>query len=244
MKIGITERGDASIDYSWMEKMNTVDGAILITKNVTDEFINNVMQFKDIVILHATITGFGGTVIEPNVMMPSKSLKQITKLIESGFDKNHIVVRIDPVIPTPKGIITARDVIMAAYNIGLRRFRLSVIDMYPHVIERYNSLGIRLPFDGFTASDAQFASLNKMLLELRQRFQYIAIESCAEPMLTATERIGCVSDRDAKIIGIDELPEPNENRQRSNCLCSSCKVELLNNKHRCPNKCLYCYWKD
>lgn len=39
MRIGITERGDASIDYSWVDKVSNIDGAILITKNLTDKFI-------------------------------------------------------------------------------------------------------------------------------------------------------------------------------------------------------------
>lgn len=47
MKIGITERGDASIDYQWKGKLPSVDGAILITKNLTDQFIDTVIfSFK------------------------------------------------------------------------------------------------------------------------------------------------------------------------------------------------------
>ena len=38
--IGITERGDAAIDYSWIRKLDSVDGAILITKNVSQMFRN------------------------------------------------------------------------------------------------------------------------------------------------------------------------------------------------------------
>ena len=65
MKIGITERGDASIDYGWEEKLDMVDGAVLITKNITDYFISRILPLKEKVILHATITGFGGSILEP-----------------------------------------------------------------------------------------------------------------------------------------------------------------------------------
>lgn len=37
MKIGITERGDPSIDFTWTKKLDKVDGAILITKNLTGQ---------------------------------------------------------------------------------------------------------------------------------------------------------------------------------------------------------------
>ena len=46
MKVEITERGDAGIDLSWKSKLNNVDGAVLITKNITNEFKNTVMSSK------------------------------------------------------------------------------------------------------------------------------------------------------------------------------------------------------
>jgi hypothetical protein len=55
--IGITERGDAGIDYEWLEKIHSVKAAILITKEVNDTFIDNVIN-KNNVIVHATVTGW------------------------------------------------------------------------------------------------------------------------------------------------------------------------------------------
>lgn len=72
LKIGITERGDAGIDFSWYDKIKQelVGGAILITKNVNKEFAHKVLDlyeegFK--IIVHCTCTGYGGTALEPNV---------------------------------------------------------------------------------------------------------------------------------------------------------------------------------
>ena len=42
MKIGITERGDAGLDYAWVAKLNQMDGVILITKNLSDKFVQTV----------------------------------------------------------------------------------------------------------------------------------------------------------------------------------------------------------
>lgn len=39
MKIGVTERGDPSIDFTWTKKLDKMDGCILITKNLTDKVI-------------------------------------------------------------------------------------------------------------------------------------------------------------------------------------------------------------
>lgn len=39
MKIGITEYGDAGVDFRWENKLKEIDGVILITKNLNDTFI-------------------------------------------------------------------------------------------------------------------------------------------------------------------------------------------------------------
>lgn len=249
MKIGITERGDASIDYTWVEKLNSVDGAVLITKNVTDKFIETVLPFKDKVILHATVTGYGSTKLEPNVMSVMQSMKQLSKLVKAGFPVEHIVLRVDPIIPTERGVRIARDVIETGYRQGIHRVRVSVIDMYPHVRQRFKEAGIPLPYgENFTASDEQFKAVDNMLMFLLINHFYppLIIESCAEPKMQAPTHAGCVGPKDFQILGLEPPKEELETKagQRKSCLCCSCKTELLNNKVQCPNGCLYCYWKN
>lgn len=245
MKIGITERGDASRDYSWVEKLNSVDGAILITKNVTDEFIEAVLPHKDKVILHATVTGYGHTALEQHVMHWQKSINQIQKLMARGFPSDHIVLRIDPIIPTSKGLVVFDDVFRGGYAIGLRRFRISVIDMYPHVRQRFTENNLPLPYKGeFTASLEQFAALDKLVQNMRVLYSDARIECCAEPQLKSPAKTGCISNYDLNILGLKAEATEGEGHQRKGCLCLSCKTELLDNKHRCPNGCLYCYWRD
>ena len=102
-KIGITERGDAGIDLSWTQKLGHVEGAVLITKNITNEFISNVLHLNNIghkLIVHCTCTGFGGTELEPNVPDYKIQLNRLKLLIDSGFPISQCVLRIDPIIPT------------------------------------------------------------------------------------------------------------------------------------------------
>lgn len=56
--------GDAGIDLSWVEKMPDVNGAIVITKRITPAFMDAVIKNKDKLIVHATITGYGGGVLD------------------------------------------------------------------------------------------------------------------------------------------------------------------------------------
>lgn len=115
-KIGITEAGDAGLDLSWTSKMNQVDGAILITKCVSPDFYDAALKYKDMVIIHTTFTGFGHSVLEPFVPEPYDEFGAITALINDGFPKSKIVIRIDPIIPTKKGIETAKKCLSDIYR--------------------------------------------------------------------------------------------------------------------------------
>ena len=102
MRIGITERGDAGLDFSWKEKLYMLDCAVLITKNMNDRFIENVCYAYEKgykLIVHFTCTGLGDTEFEPNVPHYEKQIGQLRKLINSGFPKSHCVLRIDPIVP-------------------------------------------------------------------------------------------------------------------------------------------------
>ena len=102
MKIGITEHGDAGIDLRWKDRLTDMDGAILITKNITNAFTQAVFDVvkNTPIILHATCTGWGGTVMEPNVPDYKTQLVNTKHLIDICPDLCDVVLRVDPVFPT------------------------------------------------------------------------------------------------------------------------------------------------
>ena len=242
MKIGITERGDAGLDFGWMDKMRSVDGAIIISKHLSDDLIDALSIYHDRVIFHCTCTGYGGTRLEPNVPSFEQTHEQLFKLIDRGFDPERIVLRVDPIIPTEKGLRAFAKAVVLAPN-KIKRVRISVLDMYPHVKERFAKLGLPDPYNGnFQASDAQFAVLNEFIVEGLYPFTF---EACAEPLLGNPNVIqtGCVSERDLELLGIPLTEAKQGGYQRKDCLCVANKTELLSEKHQCSHKCAYCYWK-
>lgn len=242
-KIGVTERGDAAIDLSWVEKLDDVAGAIVITKALYKPFVKQLIDHQDKLMLHLTCTGYGATVLEPNVHDLKTTLVNLGDIIRNGFPVDRIVVRVDPIIPTDKGIAIAKNVIENIYQLGVKRIRVSVLDMYRHVQERFRTAGLPLPYgNNFQASVEQFSSIDKMLLDVLREHNDLSIESCSEPMLKVPKKIGCISDAECSLFNVTKTE--NEYRQRNACLCCGEKVELLSNKHRCPHGCLYCYWKD
>ena len=233
-KVGITERGDAGLDFSWVEKIDQTAFSILITKNLNDRFIEEVLKKKEKIIVHATITGMGGTKIEPNVPDLDWSISQLRKMITSGFPANQIVLRIDPIFPTERGLQTARSVLVRASGLDIKRCRISVVDSYKHVRNRFAAT--KIPFPEFNLQEAY----DLVLKTFSPYFDRWDFEACAEGL---PFRCGCISDRDAAILGIDaDLIGRKE--QRKGCLCPKNKLELLGHCQRCQHQCLYCYWCD
>lgn len=101
-KIGVTEAGDAGVDLSWEEKLDDVDAAVLITKCVSPDFFDATLRHKDKLIIHTTVTGYGHSILEPNVPTLYEEFTAIMELVKAGFPMSRIVVRVDPIIPTEK----------------------------------------------------------------------------------------------------------------------------------------------
>lgn len=250
-KIGITEAGDAGEDLSWVKKLNSVHGAVAITKHFSHCFQTAVLENESKLILHATVTGFGGTVLEPNVPTVSNEISAVMNLVQSGFPQEKITIRVDPIIPTGKGLETALTIIECFMRLQFSRFRISVIDMYPHVRNRFTAAGLPLPYgDKMFADREQMQDVDAMLLEAKAYWQNLGnpsaglrIESCAEPWLKETIPCGCISGYDLALLGLDANDSDSQGRQRKHCLCYSGKTELLRSRHPCGHGCLYCYWK-
>lgn len=249
-RIGITERGDAGLDFSWRQKIWTLtDGrAILITKNLSKAFCEAVLEETAKgarLIVHATITGCGGTLIEPNVPPMAKTLKNLRVMLNRGFPANQLVLRIDPIIPGFENY--AQSVINRAIELQIIPtidVKVSVMDAYPHVRRRFEQAGIPLEWRGFAPSDDTFRRINEMLGYYAREYG-IHFTTCAEGKLTNAEPRGCVGIKECEILGVD-LPDNGVNPQgRNGCLClCGVKTELLESKKRCPHQCLYCYWRD
>ena len=241
-RFGITEAGDAGLDLSWVDKLyptlNVVISKHLTTKNekLLDALVNN----KDKVIFHCTCTGYGGTVIEPNVPSPCEVRDGVIELVRRGFPAEQIVLRTDPIIPTEKGIALVGNVWNLFAATGIKRCRVSVIDIYPHVRERMLSAVGCVPFDGFKAPKEMFDNLNiEMMLHKNQ----YCFESCAETDLPVAEGIGCISKKDFEVLHIPFVVDTVGGFQRKGCKCLAGKTELLKSKKQCPSGCIYCYWK-
>jgi hypothetical protein len=240
MQIGITERGDAGLDTSWLPWVTSGKPAILITKAPEKVYreLNELKIYEKPmnVIVHCTITGLGGSVYEPNVEPWEKTISWYYTL-QHLLGRDRVVLRVDPIIlygsknyENESAVKTAREI----YSRRDGRVRISFFDNYPHVMRKFKKAGVGVPPYYMHAP-----------LSYRQEIKdklFSEVEVCGEPGMACA---GCVSSLDLRVFAPEianyTLPF---SKQRPACTCLAMKYELLSNKHPCGHNCLYCYWKD
>jgi DNA repair photolyase len=187
------------------------------------------------VLVHCTITGWGGSRLEPGIAAPAAELAAYQEL-SARYGIDRVVLRVDPVFPTGRGLERAFATLRQAVPGG--RVRVSFVDLYPHVRARLAQLGIvACPWQGL------HAPLGHRQDALRQMQTLVTtpIEVCAEPGLACT---GCVSARDLHALGLPADDAGPSHRQRFICACLGGKREALTKfGHTCSGGCVYCYWR-
>ena len=240
--VGITEASEVAFHLDVFDRL--YEANIIITKRLTNALIEKLVEHKDKIILHLTVTGWGGTELEPFVPTASVTRKKFGQLLEKGFPIEHCVLRIDPCVPNKKGLENMCMVVRLFSDTGIKRVRFSVLDMYEHVKKRFKEKDIILPFETFHAPLEQRKHLYDILVGLGKKYGF-EVEVCAEPGI---ESISCLSQKDIDILGLtDKIKLEGNKGQRSNCSCPINKKELLDGSDkakRCKNSCLYCFWAD
>ena len=246
--IGITETSDPCFVSDWETRL--LQANIIISKELSYEMQEKLLIVQDRVILHHTVTGQGGTVLEPGVALPEYEFHKFENLIDRGFPLSHYVLRVDPVILFSK---ECQDNVVAVFNMWSKylkeksetiRCRVSVVDLYPHVLERIDADGrIKPLWRTFKAPPAVFRRLESLMEPYTDCFHF---ECCAEQDLNKPfiEHCGCASFKDIQILGKDtnEYEQPAD-QQRKGCMCIAKKQILARKPGRCDHKCLYCFWK-
>lgn len=239
-RIGVTESNEIAYNLDAFDRL--YKGNIIITKRLTDKLIEKLIEYKNKIILHCCVTGMGGSKVEPFVPTPQKTLEKLHKLLDGGFPTSHIVLRIDPIVPTRKGVETAMGVLRLFRGLGIKRVRISFLDNYKHVRERFKEIGVELYNGEFHAPLKERLKCLTAIKYCAEECGYETVEACGEPGI---DSIPCLSQKDIDILGLtDEIVLEGSAEQRKSCGCPANKTSLFKGKpERCLHKCLYCYWK-
>lgn len=198
--------------------------------------------------IHCTITGLGDTLIEPHIPAPNIMVEESIKVIEKyRINPEAITVRIDPLIPEllDKQISLIPYILDAFANTGVRDCRVSIVDYYPHVRERFDKLGIKHPY-GFQVDkptkDLLIGKMAYLTVQLNMRL-HLCAESLPNNPEINIDTEGCASSKSWQRVGIDNL-RPATRKQRKECTCDLKKEDLLAGLEKgCKPGCAYCYWR-
>ncbi len=241
-RVGITETGDPAFDLDTFDNL-CPNANIIITKRLTDALVTKLAEHRGNCILHLTVTGWGSSTIEPLVPTAEHSRKQLEKLLAAGFPVRQVVLRIDPVILSEEGRERLGHVLDLFAGSRITRYRVSFLDMYNHVKERFTQAGIAIPPD-HTSFHAPLRIRRQAIRELQARGEKegFTVEACGEPQI---ESVPCISQKDIDILGkTDTVHLGGSAGQRRGCSCPANKIQILTRRAgRCRNACLYCYWK-
>jgi len=246
---GTTETGEISFNLDSFD--NLYVGNLIITKRLSNGLIDRLIENKDKCILHLTVTGLGEK-LEPLVPDKVKNFDKLALLLSKGFPLKQVVLRVDPIIVTKKGVETAISVIdYFCGGIKIPRVRISFLDMYKHVKERFNENNIPIPYNSFNPPQNMIDDAMLQLVHKKVLYGF-ELESCAENINDRwkgyIDTCGCVSQKDVNILGIQDkiqLIGIGDGKQRKQCQCPNNKKQIIKCKpNRCEHQCLYCYWKD
>ncbi len=194
------------------------------------------------VALGLTITGWGGTWLEPGVAPPEAMVAHFNRAADAmGLER--LRLRVDPGIPTAEGLRRATAV-LGGIAAPVRTIT-SIIQFYKGHDTLFHKLGIDRSRYNKKSGRAVYPDPElavwwlSELLQARPDFVG-CVSFCGMPyQVEGAEHTGCVDDALLAAIGVDRFKRIAPGRQRPGCRCVIAKRQALGGA--CAHGCLYCY---
>ncbi|MCX7751006.1 MAG: DUF1848 domain-containing protein [Candidatus Bipolaricaulota bacterium] len=195
----------------------------------------------DQLFFHFTVTGLGGTELEPGVPPPEEALGQLPGLVALAGRPERVVLRFDPIVHwweegrLRSNLPWAEAVFRAARRVGARDVRTSFATLYGKVLRR----GVRW-------WEPPAKEKHRIARELKDLAEVYGVElgACADPVLeeAGIPRVPCIDGR--RLTALHPAGEPASLRrdrgQRPECLCTE-SADIGSYTRACPGGCRYCY---
>ena len=228
--------------------MHTV---VLWSKDFTN-LLNNAFGLRDVLAdhdqlyLHFTVTGLGGTAIEPGVPPYREVLAQLPELTALAGHPWRISVRFDPILFWREGsgvrsnIDAFPRVADAAAAAGIRDIRVSFAQWYGKAVRRAAGRGLAFPVP---TEEEQRSGASELAAVAAARG--LVLQACCQPLLAGVPGLRPSACIDGALLGsLHPRREPVSKRrdrsQRESCLCTESK-DIGSYTQACPHGCVYCY---
>jgi DNA repair photolyase len=232
------------LDEIGRENIHTL---VLWTKNprniIENKSLRKYLRSIDQIYFLLTVTGLGGTPLEPEVPEPERILKTIPDLIDFSGSTLRIAIRYDPLIDVVYADTIHlsnidsnlfQNVLDSVYATGIRRIITSYVTVYPKVKRRLNKYNFQII--DHPLSEIKDFILKKMMPQV-EKLQ-MELSTCVQPEIT---KRGCI---DANLLTeLHPRKEPcsrvKDKTQRESCHCT--KSVDIGMWFPCYHNCFYCY---
>ena len=195
---------------------------------------------------HFTVTGLGGTALEPGVPAPDAALAQIEPLAAIAGRPDRVSLRFDPVAHWREaGVVRSNQAffetaVRRAAALGLRDIRTSFAQRYEKAVRRFLRAGLEFhdpPTDEKLRILGWMASLAASL--------GLRLSVCSQGFLSEVPGVRASSCVDGRLLRAlhpagEEASVRKDRSQRPDCLCTE-SVDIGSYAQACPHSCVYCY---
>jgi hypothetical protein len=208
--------------------------------------LRELLSAYDQLYFHFTITGLGGTAVEPGTPGPGEALSQLPALAAIARRPERISLRFDPILFWREGGAVSSNlplfgkIARTAAACGVRDIRMSFAQWYPKARERASARSL----DFVDPSDEEKkARAAELAAEAGKRG--LNLFACCQPFLAGVEGIRPSACIDGRLLeGLHPSREPVSHKkdagQRAGCLCTE-SLDIGSYTQTCPHGCVYCY---
>jgi hypothetical protein len=194
-----------------------------------------------------TVTGLGGTPLEPAVPAPAAALAQLPALVALAGHPRRVSLRFDPVVfwRDGAGLLTSNlDFFAAAADAAARA---GLTDVRFSAAQWYRKAGRRARARGFAYADPPDEAKRNAAAQLAETAAAcgLRLHACAQAFLSEVPGIFASSCIDGRLLGElhprrDGAPTAKDRSQRAACGCTV-SVDIGSYAQTCAHGCVYCY---
>lgn len=222
----------------------SVHTLVIWTKNA-----ENLVEYKplletvkryDQIFVHYTVTGMGGTILEPRVPPPEKCMAFLPRLIELTGDPRRIRFRFDPIVHLQSSHQTSycnlpwfEQFAPEVHKLGITNISISWMSEYRKVISRLNRAG----FLAMKVTPELWQQEYNLVMEIAAKYNFTLHGCC----VSAMPRSRCIDG--ALLMALHPNKEPcsvqKAKGQRAECGCT--ESWDIGWYFHCYHGCRYCY---
>lgn len=243
----VTFYPDHAVDRIKQIGVENIHTLVIWTKNpkniLSHPRLKNCLEELDHIYILLTVTGLGGTPLEPFAPNTEEVFDQLPQIIDFIGSPQRLALRYDPLIDAlHKGekhisninMNLFEEILEKASSLGIKRIIVSYVTLYKKVVER-------LERNEFAIVDHKIEEITGFIKnKMKTRVEKLEIElsTCVLPNLTTK---GCIDGNTLSLLHPKQEPcsKAKDRSQRQTCHCT--KSYDIGQWFSCYHNCLYCY---